>query len=809
MKHFPSQILFTTATLILIVVTMLNVALTIFSSQPILAAAFQAFPTHTNPNGLTFSDVSLQVGLGVSVPLRATSLIDWHNSKSIDIVGIREDNPSCIEVRLWSSASNSFSATEYLTEGCQAHKKQDNPVPSSLYERVYVSAAAVDINRDGLLDLVATHNSITGGGVDIIFQLSSPTAANPSGLLLQQNVINFPNTYATGNSSNLLNGSSVNIVNYFGDCGLHDIVAVNDKNKAIVFRNQYAIVHGPRGNAHESDEGGKACVNPAKWIAGNASFLPEMATLVDDVIPAGTASVDLDGDCGGEYLVARSNWTMNLTQVLRFPLAQNIPSATNSQQPHQQSQQQQAGATVTDAQILLSVPNDFGAPSWSDWDGDGAIDVAFAVCVEKTTTTTTTGSGSGTTSTTTVLNLVRCQTPNNYSGVLVLLNIHGSPCEGLDCCAKFDSRFDSILHQNIAQSALPSSARLISIFDSVTSLGGGSNTNRNASSLSSSSSSSSSQSKSQQQEKNANCFLSSADPIMMPVKIRPGDLNDDMYADAVVSSTCGPLYLEQINGGLSSMSFTATRFITSSTTSVQGENSAIDLDLLSSEHALPFFFDLTDDGRLDVLVLRQLNYSDPACAPSVIINNNNNRSACVASSGAGLFAFYHSEIQEQTNYFITVTIINGAVNLPNAAWGAIQVGATARFQHLDINNDVHTSAGTQIPSTAYFELAMPRPHYGVGLTFASIMNFAAGFVVNGGAVSNKWPNVYLTPNSQVVCVPYPITEPSQWVLRLYLLGNWDLQLVLIAWGIALAVIGIPIVMLGIREVREDRRSSGF
>jgi hypothetical protein len=69
--------------------------------------------------------------------------------------------------------------------------------------------------------------------------------------------------------------------------------------------------------------------------------------------------------------------------------------------------------------------------------------------------------------------------------------------------------------------------------------------------------------------------------------------------------------------------------------------------------------------------------------------------------------------------------------------------------------------------------------------------------------------VYLTPNSQILCVPHPITDPSSWVVRLYLLGEWDLQLVLVAWLISLAVIGIPILALGVKEVNDDRKSFGL
>lgn len=778
------------------------VLLAFFSTHHIhhhqVSAAFGAFPPNVNSAGVSISDISKQVGLGADVPLRVSTLVDWHNSKNIDIVGIREDNPSCIEARRWDAGTNRFDAPLALTPGCATPFS----APSS---RFYIAASAVDINRDGLLDLVATYNSATGGGVDIVFQAPA-SEENPAGIQVQQDVIRFPNNARTGNSTYLLNGTSVDLISYFGDCALIDIVAVNDQRKALVFRNAYFQMHGA------SD--GAACTNTERWLPGNATFVPDMDTVVDDAVVGGTAAVDLDGDCAGEYVVARTNATA--TEILRFPL-------------YGESRKNPGG--VAQPSVLLSVPKDVGAPSWNDYDGDGVVDVAFPVCVERRSVVTPTSPPAAQQQnkkllsssalaivdpldeidemrnsnslqlggeSMMVLYLVPCTQPNNFSGILVLINQHGETCSGTDCCKKFSSfHFDSIpLGSNIAENELPPSARLTAIYDSVSSMGVWNNDNDNTNN------NNNNQNNGNQNNNHQNytrCFLRSLDPVMMPVKIRAGDINDDMFTDALVPSTCGPLLLRNNDG---SGKFTAAeRFATAATTTVPTEDGALDHSLLLDEAALPFFFDIRDDGRLDILVIRQVSNfsSSSACV------RDGNRSEC----RSGVFAFWHSDANDRNNYFITAATLNGATNLPHPAWGAIQIGASSRFQHLNLDNDKLTSAVTQLASSANFELALPRPHFGIGLTFASVMNFASGFVINGEPVSNSWPTVYLTPNSQILCVPYPITEPSSWVLRLYLLGEWDLQLVLIAWGVALAIIGTPIIVLGIREVREDRRSFGL
>jgi hypothetical protein len=322
--------------------------------------------------------------------------------------------------------------------------------------------------------------------------------------------------------------------------------------------------------------------------------------------------------------------------------------------------------------------------------------------------------------------------------------------------------------------------------------------------------------------------LSSAAPLLAPVRLRMADLDDDGIPDALVQSTCGPLILTGIAGGIGreagGAAFSAdTPLATPVAVAVSGENSLIDATLLGTAvrapaatveaattvlraaaalrpnvtRALPFAYDINNDGRLDVLVMYLPPEDDTTSELQL--------PAAALNVTYGIFGFWHTPTS--SNYFISTLMVNGVQPIEEVKWGALQPGATMRFQYTDILQALHTASGTQLGAVSHLQLAPVRVHFGVGITFSSIQNFAAGTrVASAGpdGAHTSWATVYLPPNAEILCNPYPLSDPSDWVIRLYLLGQLDMNLVLIVCGVALTLLTIPIAILGLREIRTDR-----
>jgi hypothetical protein len=255
------------------------------------------------------------------------------------------------------------------------------------------------------------------------------------------------------------------------------------------------------------------------------------------------------------------------------------------------------------------------------------------------------------------------------------------------------------------------------------------------------------------------------------VILRAGDYDDDGRLDAVLASSLGPIVLRGEGSGSMSCNLL--------TNLVGG-----DRPLLSNRSADPFFFDINDDGRLDVVTTN-----------TAIADANAERGS--------VFAFY-GNAAEMGNYYLTAVTINGAEIGGATAWGAAIIGATHRFQFTDINQNVHTATATQAISSAASALQPARSHFGLAITFSYIVNYATGYGVGTGALTHSWP-VYLMPNSQMVVIASPTVSPADWTLKLFLFGQAFMRLVLYAWLASLGLIGIPLAVLKVREIQKDRR----
>ncbi len=261
-----------------------------------------------------------------------------------------------------------------------------------------------------------------------------------------------------------------------------------------------------------------------------------------------------------------------------------------------------------------------------------------------------------------------------------------------------------------------------------------------------------------------------------PALVRYGDYDRDGNNDFLIASSRGPLLLTKSYAGSPTLG---------------GISCAMLSDGLSvTDSYVPFFYDLGEHGRLDVLAT---SFNASTVTRPVAIRNN---------------------VDFGDRYFFTAVTLNGVKSAvaPYPAWGTIQIGAVHRFQWQDIDTKDKFASGTQQSMTQCQSLMLPRVHFGLGRTFSYIQNYATGFRMYSGpsgdnSAHHQWSS-YLIPNSQVVSLPFPITDPSSWEIKLFLSPSKYQTLLLIALGVALAVIGIPIVMLKWKEMQADKKEMG-
>lgn len=114
------------------------------------------------------------------------------------------------------------------------------------------------------------------------------------------------------------------------------------------------------------------------------------------------------------------------------------------------------------------------------------------------------------------------------------------------------------------------------------------------------------------------------------------------------------------------------------------------------------------------------------------------------------------------------------------------------------DGDPQKSASVQIPQSAYFSLHLPFTIFGLGRT----PNFVDSLTVGLSNRTRTWTQ--LIPNSQMVVVPWPPEEPSKWKAQLFVTPSKLIWMSVISLSATCAVIMLIILVLHIKELREDK-----
>ena len=194
------------------------------------------------------------------------------------------------------------------------------------------------------------------------------------------------------------------------------------------------------------------------------------------------------------------------------------------------------------------------------------------------------------------------------------------------------------------------------------------------------------------------------------------------------------------------------------------------------------FFDLYEDGKLDVVVVDAESKHVTA---------------------------WSNTTQNSDAYFIKVIVLSGACyhDCPAHHHSYVPYGTNAGGQMVGYRQqragpeefDSYCSVAPQIPQTSHFALQLPYTIFGLGVA----PNFVDYMWVNVSTQSHVWPQII--PNSQLYVIPYPRDKPDQWDAKLIIFTSKNIVITGLSMVGVCAFVSCIIVALHLRERRLDHQ----
>lgn len=159
--------------------------------------------------------------------------------------------------------------------------------------------------------------------------------------------------------------------------------------------------------------------------------------------------------------------------------------------------------------------------------------------------------------------------------------------------------------------------------------------------------------------------------------------------------------------------------------------------------------------------------------------------------------------------FVKVMVLTGLTN-PNAPTKRTPMGRKKRTYGTNLpgpriayhttrpDGQIQASTSAQIPQSGYFALQLPYTVLGLGRT----ANFVDSLSVGLSGRQRTW--TLIIPNSQMVVVPWPIEKPARWKAQLFITPSKLIWMSVISLGATCGVITLIILVLHIKERRQDR-----
>ncbi|KAM7406536.1 hypothetical protein PAMP_000910 [Pampus punctatissimus] len=194
------------------------------------------------------------------------------------------------------------------------------------------------------------------------------------------------------------------------------------------------------------------------------------------------------------------------------------------------------------------------------------------------------------------------------------------------------------------------------------------------------------------------------------------------------------------------------------------------------------FFDIYEDGILDMLVLSQ------------------------AEGKKDLIIHALKNNFEADAYFVKVMVLSGLCSndCPDGVkpFGVNQPGPYVMYTTVDSNGYQKNASAGQLSQSAHFSLQLPYTVLGLGRSANFLDHLFVGIPRHPGETEIKkqeWTAII--PNSQLIVIPYPHNKPRSWSAKLYLTPSNSVLLT------AIALIGVCIfilVIIGILHWQEKK-----
>ncbi|KAG2226834.1 hypothetical protein INT45_005799 [Circinella minor] len=271
-----------------------------------------------------------------------------------------------------------------------------------------------------------------------------------------------------------------------------------------------------------------------------------------------------------------------------------------------------------------------------------------------------------------------------------------------------------------------------------------------------------------------------------PIAVHPGDYNLDGYPDLLVTTNNKVLLLDS--------TLCSNQLCTSGATMASRRTFSVVRQGAEALSKIPnprqaVFFDIDEDGSLDMLILSKTSrQSDANRTPNFIINN-----------------FFNDA------FFLKGLVSNGVCgsNCPAESgyakpYGVNYPGATFKYTVLDTSGTKRVHQVSQLSQSSYLSLQTPYCLIGLGRTNNYVEEMFAG-------VSRHQDKNYLfyegvIPNSQLIFIPYQpndVQDSSTWKVELYIQPGDYVPWVLVVLIVAAIILGIVVAVLYWMEKRED------
>ncbi|XP_075045353.1 T-cell immunomodulatory protein [Mixophyes fleayi] len=262
-------------------------------------------------------------------------------------------------------------------------------------------------------------------------------------------------------------------------------------------------------------------------------------------------------------------------------------------------------------------------------------------------------------------------------------------------------------------------------------------------------------------------FVVPSSPLVLslPITLHIGDYNIDGYPDALV--------VLRNTSGSNQQAFLLENVPCKDTTCSRMFEVHWDIPDLNQikDAEVAAFYDIYEDGILDIIVLSKGNSVDKAI--NVLTNNF-----------------------EADAYFVKVIVLSGICSndCPDKVkpFGVNQPGPYIMYTTVDANGYLKNASVGQLSQSAHMSLQLPYNVLGLGRSANFLDHLYVGIPRPPGEKQirrHEWTAII--PNSQLIVIPYPHNIPKSWSARLYLTPS---NIVLLT---AIALIGVCVVILAI------------